>query len=432
MIFSVVLLSSALETAWAQQQVPPPPPEPGPMTDAAPAPPLPYPAPPAQPYPAQPYPPPPLPPPGTEYLVGPAPAVLVPACPTNPCIWFGMEGLLWWIKSPPLSVPLLTTGPGSLGGSAGALGVAGTESLDSRLDYGVAAGLNLSAGGWFNAARTAGIEGSVFFLQQQNTHFGAFDPSGTGQFVINEPLLGAQFPTQVSAPGEATGSALVSSTSRLWGADINGVCNLVRSDSWTVNLLAGFRYLSLRETIDVSNASSLLNTATFTDTDGNVTTAPPGSSMSELDSFHTQNDFYGGQIGTGIEYRMGQWFVNGSEKVAFGVTREVVTIDGNTIVNPLNAAPVIYEGGNFTGGTNIGSFGQNRFAVVSDLKLNVGYQLGPLVRAWLGYDFMYWSSVLRPGNQIDNTFDGVTHPVVPMVGSSFWAQGIDLGIQFDF
>jgi hypothetical protein len=64
--------------------------------------------------------------------------------------------------------------------------------------------------------------------------------------------------------------------------------------------------------------------------------------------------------------------------------------------------------------------------------VNVGYQLGPTVRAWLGYDFLYWTSVLRPGNQIDSTFDGVTHPLVPMVSSPFWAQGIDLGVRFDF
>jgi hypothetical protein len=104
-------------------------------------------------------------------------------------------------------------------------------SLDSRLDYGVAAGLNLNMGGWLTAARTVGIDGSVFFLQQQTARFGAFDPSGTGQFVINEPVIGATFRTQLSAPGEASGSALVRARSQLWGADSNALWNLVHESA---------------------------------------------------------------------------------------------------------------------------------------------------------------------------------------------------------
>jgi hypothetical protein len=45
---------------------------------------------------------------------------------------------------------------------------------------------------------------------------------------------------------------------------------------------------------------------------------------------------------------------------------------------------------------------------------------------------MYLSSVMRPGNQIDNTYDGVVHPTVPMVNSSFWTQGVNFKIIFSF
>jgi hypothetical protein len=40
--------------------------------------------------------------------------------------------------------------------------------------------------------------------------------------------------------------------------------------------------------------------------------------------------------------------------------------------------------------------------------------------------------VARPGKQIDNSYDGVTHPLVPMASSSFWAQGLTLGVQINF
>ena len=64
--------------------------------------------------------------------------------------------------------------------------------------------------------------------------------------------------------------------------------------------------------------------------------------------------------------------------------------------------------------------------------MNLGFQITPWMRGTVGYSFLYLSSVARPGNQIDNTFDGITHPLVPMASSSFWAQGLNLGLQFSY
>ena len=47
------------------------------------------------------------------------------------------------------------------------------------------------------------------------------------------------------------------------------------------------------------------------------------------------------------------------------------------------------------------------------MQLSVGYQFTPWVRGLIGYNFLYLSSVVRPGTQIDNTYDGVVHPLVP-------------------
>jgi hypothetical protein len=88
-------------------------------------------------------------------------------------------------------------------------------------------------------------------------------------------------------------------------------------------------------------------------------------------------------------------------------------------------------GGNYAS-LQIGHYAQDRFAVAPELRLNVGYQFTPFIRGTIGYDFTYLSSVLRPGNQIDNTYDGITHPLVPMKTSSFWSQGLNLGMQFSF
>jgi hypothetical protein len=65
-------------------------------------------------------------------------------------------------------------------------------------------------------------------------------------------------------------------------------------------------------------------------------------------------------------------------------------------------------------------------------QLVLGYQLTPWMRTQIGYDFLYLTSVARRGSQIDNSYDGVTHPLVPMSSSSFWAQGLTFSLVFSF
>jgi hypothetical protein len=348
-------------------------------------------------------------------------------------VWFGLEGLAWWTKSQPLSVPVLTTGPASQGSSAGNFGSPGTTALRSPLDYDVAGGIRFSAGAWFDTGNVFGFDGSVFFLERQSAGFAAADPTGAGNFVINEPLAGATFSTQISAPGLATGAAFVGTTSEFGGGDINFLWNLHRDENWSFTLLGGFRYLWLDETLVVSSNSTFLTTTTFTDGSGNtLVTAPPGSGASMVDFFGTRNQFYGGQLGGRFEGHMGRWFLSAVGKFAIGATHEVITANGSTLVTPTNAAPVPLLGGNFVGSTNAGRYWGDRFAVAPEFQINLGYQLTPHIRALVGYNFLFLSSVARPGNQIDNVFDGVTRPAVPMSSSSFWAQGLTFSLQFNY
>ena len=148
--------------------------------------------------------------------------------PRDPTAWIGIDTLIWWSKSQPLSVPLLTTGPASQGAAAGALGAPGTVSLNRPLDFGSEGGIRLYGGGWFDPTHTIGMDGSLLFLGRQTASYGAIDRSGTGNFVINEPVTGVPFVTQISAPGFATGDARVDATSDFWGGDVNVLFNTVR------------------------------------------------------------------------------------------------------------------------------------------------------------------------------------------------------------
>jgi Putative beta barrel porin-7 (BBP7) len=433
LLFFVTWLTMGIGLVLAEEPLPVPPPPPvlseanAPGGPALPDHPEPYIPPPPSLLPPPPYPPVPPPP-----VAPPCVAVVVQPV-DDPCFWIGVDGLAWWIKSQPLSVPLLTTGPVAEGSIAGNLGVPGTRAISSPLDYGAASGLRLWAGGWFDHDHHFGMDGSVFYLAQRSAGFSAADPSGVGTYVINEPLAGSSAWTQVSGPGLDTGSAVVNTTSRLWGGDVNAFYNFRSGHGWNVSLLGGFRYLSLDETLTVSNSTTLLVDAVYTDGNGNVlASAPAGTNSSQVDFFGTRNQFYGGQLGVRFERPIGPWFISGVGKLALGATQEVVTIHGNTWVDPVNAAPVSLLGGTFTAPTNSGRFRVDRFALVPELQANIGYQFGSCARAWIGYSFLYWSNVARPGNQIDNTNDGATRPLVPMKDSAFWAQGVNFSLLFSF
>jgi hypothetical protein len=308
----------------------------------------------------------------------------------------------------------------------------GTTSLNGPLNFDVAGGVRVFAGAWFDCANTIGVEGSFFDLDRLSAGFGVFDRSGTGSLVINEPVAGAPFSTQVSAPGVDTGGVIVGATSRFGGADVNLLYNLYRGNGWTINLLGGYRYLELDETLSITAGSNVFTTTTFSDNAGSLlATATPGSTITVVDLFKTRNQFNGGQIGAEFQYLCGRFAIGGMAKLAIGATQEIITIDGNTTVFPVNGAPVPLSGGNFA--TNqIGRYTQARFALAPEGGLNVGYQITPWLRGQVGYNFLYLTSVARPGNQIDNTFDGVTHPLVPMASSTYWAQGITAGFQFSY
>jgi hypothetical protein len=358
--------------------------------------------------------------------------LLAPQPFDNPNLWLGLEGLLWWTKGQPLSVPLVTTGPAYQGASAGNLGMPGTTSLDGPLNYGVSGGFRFFAGGWFNCDHTIGMDGSVFVLGQQSTGFSVIDHSGVGNLVINEPLTGAPFITQVSAPGLETGGVFVTASRRFGGGDINALYNLYRGHGWTINLLGGYRYLELDESLTITANSNLFTTTTYNDNMGNVlVTAPPGSAVTVIDSFGTRNQFNGGQVGAQFQYLWGRLSVVGAVKLAIGGTHEVVTVNGNTTVLPVNASPVPLAGGNYAT-LQVGRYASDHFALAPQVQLSLGYQLTPWMRTQIGYDFLYLSQVARPGNQIDNTYDGVAHPLVPMSSSSFWAQGLTFSLLFNF
>ena len=178
-----------------------------------------------------------------------------------------------------------------------------------------------------------------------------------------------------------------------------------------------------------------------------LTIGVPAISGTITDSFRTENSFHGGQIGLAGEVRRGRWYVDGRASVAFGTVFQRADINGGQQLLFANGTAARYAGGLLAvPGSNIGTFSQNRFAVVPEVGLNLGYHLTPNLRLFVGYNFLYMSNVLRPAGVIDTGIDaaripnflpgnpsvlsGQPRPTPAMRTTDFFAQGISFGLQF--
>jgi hypothetical protein len=344
----------------------------------------------------------------------------------GPRFWVSGEYLFWNIHNG--HTPALVTTSGPLSG--GRLNEPDTVVLfGGSIDYGDFSGARLTAGLWLDACRCYGLEGSAFFLQKRTVSFSA---ASTGNPLLARPFINAstgQEDTNLSFDVDTPARAMrVSATSQLWGAELNGVLNLARGPACELSLLGGFRYLRLREDLKIGQESTLLEiSARATD-------------LTE-DLFATRNDFYGGQLGLRSAWCWCNWRLDLTGKVAVGETHEVANINFVRVLNP--TFPGFIPSGLLAAPTNAGHYTRDRLAFVPQVGINVGYQFTEHWRAFVGYDFLYWSKVARPGDEIDRVVNpnqvaglglngGPARPAFNFNDSAFWAQGASAGIEFRY
>jgi hypothetical protein len=364
--------------------------------------------------------------------------------PAQPSWWVSGGALLWAVKSAPLPPTLTTFAPGTPSattGFGGALGVPGTTVLSpDHLGYGAFPGGRFSIGHWLDSDPRFGLEVSGFLLGSRSSDFS--DASG-GTPSLRVPFInvppGAGFPLGSSSfvladPGFAAGGQVVASSLQFWGVEGNGIYRGFNTAGFDVSLLAGVRYLDLREGLSITSTESLL--------------APGVGTFIGTDSFSTRNQFFGGELGVKVQKQFDRFDTSVLAKVALGDNYQTVSINGNTSVTGFGLPTGITPGGLFTQATNIGQQSRNEFAVVPETQVQLGYRVTSAFRIFVGYDFLYMSNVVRPGNQIDTTLNltgnsaltgvspstltGAARPAALFNGSSFWAQGVNIGASYQF
>ncbi|MBI3824301.1 MAG: BBP7 family outer membrane beta-barrel protein [Planctomycetes bacterium] len=357
------------------------------------------------------------------------------------------EFLFWNARG--FHVPILATTASATDNpdTRAALGFQSTRALfgDSNLVTGARTGARVTLGYDFDPTGMCTIEASFFFLgtKAENIVISSqnFPVIGRPFFNIND---GVQARELTTTPEFVTGNLQVHASTSLWGAEINRRVLLWNGCDFEVNGLIGIRYLDLTDRLSIEENSTFINAVPAAP--GNPPIFAKGDRTFLFDRFDTFNRFYGGQVGINSEFRRGPWTLDVAAKVGLGVTRQTVVIDGAQRFDRANGTVQNFRGGLYALSSNIGHHSQSRFGVVPEIGLKLGYNLTDNIRVFVGYDFLYWNSVLRAGDQIDTALDanripniGKTftpatqvRPVAPFRTSSYWATGVNAGFEIRY
>ena len=359
----------------------------------------------------------------------------------RPRCWFRGEFLLWFIR--PANLPSLVTTGAFTDLRPGALDSLETQVLfgQSGMDFQDRTGGRFTFGAWIDDNQDWSLEASYFLVRGRAIGQGFESP---GAPVLATPFLNANLGTQdsslISFPGILSGRVVVDAPSFLQGAETNLNAKLVENESFRWDSSLGFRYLNLNEGLNI-NAVSLVEIAPQFQGFG----LPfDGNTITVDDAFETRNHFYGGQLGTRVEFTRGRWSVDMLGKVALGVAHQITKIRGSTKIDTNPAFE--QDAGLFAVGDIRGRFTSNRLAVVPEIGFNLKFRLTERLQLFGGYSFLYWSSVARPGDQVDPvinpnfvptsaTFGAVGGPNRPAFAfrtTEFFAHGANFGLEFRY
>jgi hypothetical protein len=359
------------------------------------------------------------------------PSHLTPIPPDPPpdqlgSVWGSAEFLVWWPKSQPLP-PLAVGGPGAgpVLGRAGTTLLIGPGSVDGR---GTGGG-RFTIGTALDCTNTVGAEATYFFLGTRTLSADAADPRGGSlglPFV--SAVSGVEDAVVLAAPGVSTGAVAAAASTRVQGAELNLVANLLATDRLRVHGLAGYRFLQVQEGLRVEGTSFR-----------------PDANHQFADQFDAHNRFSGGQLGVRMDYSRGSVFVEFTGKMAVGRSYEVVRIDGRTdrVTAGRPAAGATFPGGVYALPSNAGRFVNEAFAVVPETTFKVGLQSAGRSRIYVGYNFLYLNDAVRPGDQIDRALNpgqipllnpsmaatGPDRPLALLRRGDFWVQGLVIGVE---
>jgi hypothetical protein len=328
----------------------------------------------------------------------------------------------------------------------GALGQPGTVPLfGDTADFGRADGVRLGVGASLDGGEHLFVELNGFYLFPNHVNVVA-SSDATGAPIITRPFFNAVEGTEraffTSNPSVASGTTSIDARTELLGAELNARLACRPSDCVRFDLLAGFRFLRLNESLTIRDQLQALAPGVFTFLRDPV---DAGNIITDVDSFKTVNHFYGFQVGAQAAWE-GKWlFASAFTKAALGVTDQQVDINGaSALFTPGQA--FVAGGGILALPSNIGNYNRQVFGFIPEGGFTLGVKVTPCLRLTCGYSFLWWNAVVRPGAQIDrainptmvptdNSFGTLAGPLRPAFhfnDESFWVHTLTFGVDLHF
>ena len=306
----------------------------------------------------------------------------------------------------------------------------------------------MTVGYWFDPRQLGGIDAQYFELADAK-YGGTFSNQG-GSVLLARPYVDAVsgqpaavlFPPPYTLPADAAilnRSINVSQATMFQGFDLILRGSLSCDQFHRRWLVGGYRFLQLNDSLSITD-SSVVSSASAS--------GYPQTSILATDSFRAQTQFQGGEFGLIERWWRQRWSLQVLGKMALGASIFDTDIAGSTVATQTasgSASPTTLSntpGYVLAQPTNIGSHGSSLFAAVGEVGVSADYAIWSQCRLSVGYTFLWWSTVGRAGSQIapsvnptqfpPGTLSGPVQPAFHQRTSDFWAQGINLGFEYQF
>jgi hypothetical protein len=336
---------------------------------------------------------------------------------------FRGEYLAWWTKSADLP-PLVSTG---------VIGEPGTEILYGGSDgnSSVHSGVRLGLTYWLTPCHEMAFDVNYTFLANNAT---TFDRDSTQTPNLARPFFNVA--TRVMAQDAwilanstagQTGEIHVNNSLEMQCLEAVVRRSVIQQCDRNLDFVFGYRYGRLVEDLTINDSTIRL-----------------GSTVQKTDVFDARNEFNGLELGFISTTRHCRWSLELLAKLAMGNTRSRMDVSGRTRVTDSQGGSVNLNGGLLALPTNSIPVERNSFSTMPELGVTLGYDLTCNLKARVGYSVVYWSSVMRPGDQIDTNINGtqvpptstglqgMASPESRAVGSDFWAQGLNVGLDYRY
>jgi hypothetical protein len=344
--------------------------------------------------------------------------------------WAEADYVLYWLK------PVCFTVPGiSAGSQSSVLGQPGANLLegDNKFQFGGASGLRSRLGAWLTDDQLFGVEAEGFVLEQVAAGQTVTGNSSTAPtFLVFQNPDNSNGALPFSIPGVVNAVSSAVGTSRWWDleASLDTHFSTTRGpwlfqSTW----LAGIRYLELDDGVVITNHQSLV--------------ADPAVAAMGQDNFATRNQFTGGQVGSRFSVGRGPLALDMTAKLAVGGMYLVSTVAGSPLLSGASVLPPLVPGPIQALPSNVGQLASDRIAVIPEFNLRLRWQVCNHVQLTLGYNVLYVSKILCPGDQMSpylNTTElpyrgpaaGPAEPGPKFVFTDAFAQGLEAGLCFSF